>query len=116
MRRRYLPNQSWFFRHYEPCRTNAARSHTRNPSFERIEERTLLSGQNLITNGDFALAITGFTSGYTYSPGNILDPGTYDVVDNPAHSRPNDNESASYGDHTSGTGLMLAVNGTLDPT
>ena len=67
---------------------------------------------NLITNGDFESGASGFTSGYVLSPGNITPAGTYDVVTNPALVHPN---ATSYGDHTSGSGNMLAVNGASIP-
>ena len=66
---------------------------------------------NLLPNGNFDAGNTGFTSGYTYSPGNIVAAGTYDVVGNPYASH---DGAASFTDHTSGTGLMLAVNGSGD--
>lgn len=69
------------------------------------------SADNLIVNGDFAAGNTGFTSGYTYvAPGtNACWPeGTYSIV-----ASPTDCHSlwASFGDHTSGTGNMMVVNG-----
>src|SRR5262249_9477766 len=67
-----------------------------------------LIGQNLLLNGDFEAGNTGFTSDYTYSPGDISPEGTYNIVRNPHDSHPG---GASFGDHTSGTGLMLAANG-----
>ena len=67
---------------------------------------------NLIVNGNFDLGNTGFTSGYTYSHGNIQPAGTYDVISNPHNSHP---LATSFGDHTTGTGLMLAVNGGSNP-
>src|SRR6266704_2435027 len=36
-----------------------------------------LLAQNLLINGDFEAGNTGFTSGYTYSPGAIEPQGTY---------------------------------------
>jgi hypothetical protein len=63
---------------------------------------------NLLTNGDFEAGNTGFTSGYAYTPGNIYGENTYDVVSNPHDDHPLAN---SYGDHTTGSGLMLALNG-----
>jgi hypothetical protein len=100
----------------EPSRLKSIRSHSRKPAVERLEDRTLVTGPNPIANGDFSLGNTGVTTGYTYSPGDIGPAGSYDVVDNPAHSRPHDTNPASFGDHTTGTGLMLAVNGAEDPT
>ena len=67
---------------------------------------------NLLTNGNFELGNTGFSSGYTNSPGNITAQGTYDVVANPHNDHPS---AASFPDHTTGSGLMLAVNGGADP-
>jgi len=63
---------------------------------------------NLLTNGDFESGNTGFGSDYTHSPGDITDPAVYDVLQDPstAHS-----SAASYGDHTTGSGLMMAING-----
>ncbi len=63
---------------------------------------------NLIVNGDFESGNTGFTTGYTYSPGNIGGEGTYDILTNPHNSHPG---GQSYGDHTTGHGLMMALNG-----
>lgn len=67
---------------------------------------------NLLINGNFELGNTGFTSGYSYSPGNLVPEGLYDVVSNPH----NDHSGfTSFGDHTSGHGLMLCVNGAPNP-
>src|SRR5581483_8865421 len=66
---------------------------------------------NLIVNGDFEAGRTGFTSGLIYSPGNLLDVGKYDVVKNPFLDS---QYATSYGDHTSGSGFMLAANGATD--
>jgi hypothetical protein len=62
----------------------------------------------LIVNGDFESGNTGFASDYKHSPGGIANEKSYAVADNPhdVHSL-----AASFGDHTSGEGLMLAVNG-----
>jgi len=65
--------------------------------------------QNLIVNGDFENGNRGFGSAYHYSPGQLLDAGRYDVTDDP----PDDNPAfARFGDHTSGSGRMMAVNGS----
>jgi hypothetical protein len=66
---------------------------------------------NLLVNGDFSQGNTGFTSQYVYS--TTLSPeGTYVVGDNPHHYNPG---GASFGDHTTGTGLMLIANGSPTP-
>jgi len=65
---------------------------------------------NLIVNGDFQSGDTGFTTDYAPA-GDMYDPGVYAVgID------PNDYHSAwaSFGDHTSGTGNMMIVNGLDD--
>jgi hypothetical protein len=67
---------------------------------------------NLLVNGNFSLGNTGFTSQYTYSPGNLDPASVYDVASNPQAVN---NGWASFGDHTTGTGLMLIVNGAATP-
>ena len=73
------------------------------------------SGQNLIVNGDFSQGNSQFSTQYIFTSGNIGGAQTYDVVRNPALSRPNDINPVSYADHTTGTGNMLAVNGSNVP-
>ena len=63
---------------------------------------------NLISNGDFSLGNVGFTTSYTFAP-LITGVKVYDIVTDPNLSHP---LAVSYGDHTSGTGLMMAVNGS----
>src|SRR5690349_19420892 len=62
---------------------------------------------NLLVNSAFEAGNSGFTTAYTYSPGNIVPEFTYDVLFNPhdAHAG-----AIGYTDHTGG-GKMLAVNG-----
>lgn len=67
---------------------------------------------NLINNGDFEGGDGGFTSSYTHSPGNLWPEGVYEVTDDPQQSHTN---FASCGDHTSGNGQMMAVNGNGTP-
>ena len=64
---------------------------------------------NLVANGDFSEGNTGFTTEYDFSPGNILGEGTYDVVTDPQAVQ---RFAASYGDFTTGSGNMLAINGS----
>ena len=70
-----------------------------------------VDGQNLVVNGDFEDGNSGFFSEFGYVPGNIFGAGTYDIVTNPNNSH---SSAASYGDKTSGDGLMMAVNGSID--
>ncbi|RYD34659.1 MAG: hypothetical protein EOP87_08805, partial [Verrucomicrobiaceae bacterium] len=71
-----------------------------------------LRAQNLIANGDFELGNQGFTSSYTYSATNLTPAQTYGVLKLPkqAHSL-----FANPGDHTTGTGFMMVVNGASAP-
>lgn len=62
---------------------------------------------NLITNGDFSQGNTGFSSGYTYTTPNTLE-GQYYVGTN---AQAWNGGMASCGDHTTGSGNMMMVNG-----
>jgi len=74
---------------------------------------------NLITNGDFEAGNTGFTTEYTYLDPSNTGPWTlgpeymYTVSTDPNlyHSA-----WSSFGDHTSGSGNMMIVNGTWEDT
>lgn len=67
---------------------------------------------NLIDNGDFEGGNSGFSSDYDYNPGNLVPEGVYDVLSNPQDAHPG---FAPCGDHTSGDGNMMAVNGAGSP-
>jgi hypothetical protein len=66
---------------------------------------------NLIVNGDFEQGNTGFTTQYVYAPGGIGNSDTYAIVTDPhlVHS-----SASSYGDHTTGSGLMMVLNGNAN--
>src|SRR5262249_23725901 len=71
---------------------------------------------DLIVNGNFEAGTntSGFTTGYTVSPGFLDGPALVDVTKNPAA----ENQwwqPTNFGDHTSGSGFMLAVNGATTP-
>lgn len=70
-------------------------------------------GDNLIENGDFEMGDTLFTSDYVYGTGGtwgILSlAGTYAISNDPINTHTN---FASCGDHTSGSGNMMVVNGS----
>ena len=72
-----------------------------------------ISSNNLITNGDFSAGNSGFSSDLQYSPGNVHPEGTYDISTNPNLSHPT---GISYGDHTTGMGLMFVGNGSTGST
>ncbi|MBW6468781.1 MAG: hypothetical protein K0B85_06445 [Coriobacteriia bacterium] len=62
---------------------------------------------NLVVNGDFELGNTGFTSEYAYVVAEMYNPQTFGVGLDPKAYHP---AWASFGDHTSGSGLMMIVN------
>jgi RHS repeat-associated protein len=64
---------------------------------------------NLVANGDFSQGNTGFGSSFTYSSSTLWPDTTYAVTGNPGSLHDPGN---SMFDHTTGSGLMLAVNGT----
>ena len=75
---------------------------------------TSLTGTNFVNNGDFSQGNTGFTSSYidTNGPGSLWPEGFYSIQSNPNSVHPN---FASFGDHTSGTGNMMVINGASSP-
>jgi hypothetical protein len=85
---------------------------------------------NLIFNGDFEAGNTGFSSDYAYiAPGTLSPVGApdyssggsaYTLWDEGTYSVGTDPNSlhaswASFGDHTTGTGNMMIVNGAASP-
>jgi hypothetical protein len=75
---------------------------------------TAASATELLTNGDFEAGNAGFYSDYQYmvldgTQHNLWGEGTYDVSANPNldHSL-----FSSFGDHTSGQGQMMVINGS----
>jgi hypothetical protein len=71
-------------------------------------ETSALGSLNLVVNGNFEAGNTGFETGYLYSPTNTWPEGTYTVDSNPYNTH---SLFASYGDHTTGYGNMMVVNG-----
>ena len=71
-----------------------------------------LLGSNQIQNGDFELGDNLFSSSYTNGTGGgwgaLSNPGTYEVSINPQLEHVN---FMSCGDHSTGTGQMMVVNG-----
>ncbi len=64
---------------------------------------------NLTINGDFEAGNTGFISSYGYSLTDTTPPQSYTVGADPHHTH---SSAASYGDHTTGFGNMLVLNGS----
>ena len=67
------------------------------------------SAANLIINGDFESGNIGFSSDYAFSPANGSPPAVYTVASDPSSWNRN---FVSAGDHTTGSGLMMIVNGS----
>ncbi len=63
---------------------------------------------DLLVNGNFEAGNTGFSSQFTYSPGSMGAQTTYDVT---KHPNADNGGFLAIGDHTTGTGQMLVVNG-----
>jgi hypothetical protein len=72
------------------------------------------TSQNLVINGDFESGNTGFTSGYAI--GDDSNPGGYTIGANPSTANGAFGDWCNCGDHTSGTGKMMIVNGSGDAT
>ncbi len=67
---------------------------------------------NLFVNGDFEQGNVGFTSDYNFTqPVGLIFPGTYSLVTSPSVVS---STFPSCVDHTTGTGLMMIVNGGLN--
>lgn len=76
---------------------------------------TSAGAASLVTNGNFEGGNSAFSSGYTYvSPGAgaLYPEGVYTVDNNPNNSH---NSFTSFGDHTSGEGQFMIVNGAGTP-
>src|SRR5437868_13761019 len=79
-------------------------------SWGQCPNGTSPSGIELVVNGDFENGNTSFTSAYSYTPNNSTE-GQYWVAT--AAQVPSWNGAMwSAGDHTSGTGNFLLVNGS----
>jgi PKD repeat protein len=67
----------------------------------------LVSAQSNVVNGDFSAGNSGFSSQYGYQL-DLNPEGYYYVTDNPHNCH---TAFANMGDHTTGSGLMMVVNG-----
>jgi hypothetical protein len=74
-----------------------------------FSSRVLSAPINLVSNGDFEDGNVQFTSDYAFSPGGNSTEGQYTIRSNPF---PWNGSFVSTGDHTSGNGLMMVVNGS----
>jgi hypothetical protein len=69
----------------------------------------LATAAERFVNGDFEAGTSGFTSDYSFNGTDNTLAGQFAVVDSPLDVHPS---WANYGDHTSGSGLMLTANGS----
>ncbi|MEP7197057.1 MAG: gliding motility-associated C-terminal domain-containing protein [Saprospiraceae bacterium] len=87
---------------------------TINGNMEYVLVAKGYSGINLVTNGDFESGKTGFFTDYIvgtvpcYGFGYLDCEGTYDVINN---SQLGHSAWSACKDHTSGSGLMMVLNG-----
>ncbi|MGZ5286802.1 MAG: T9SS type B sorting domain-containing protein [Flavisolibacter sp.] len=88
-----------------PAILNAYVKPTTNTTYTLTSQ---VSGANLVTNGDFSAGNTAFTSDYTHSFPNATE-GQYWIGANPSSWNSAMN---NCGDHTNGSGNMMAVNGS----
>ncbi len=68
-------------------------------------------GGNVVVNGNFS-GSGGFTSGYALNNSPTLQPGQYWIGSNPKQINQG---FAACGDHTTGSGNMMVVNGSTSP-
>jgi len=64
---------------------------------------------NLVVNGDFESGNSGFTTGYTF--GDVSSPGGYAISTSPSSAPGALGDWCTCGDHTTGTGNMMIVDG-----
>ena len=72
----------------------------------------VISKPNKVVNGDFSSGNTGFSSAYSYSTVNPLSEAKYVITTNAA----NVHFAFSGGDHTTGTGNLMVLNGSSTPS
>ncbi len=69
-------------------------------------------GGNLVSNGDFESGNVGFGSNYGYTTTSLVPEGLYAITTNPNSLHGN---FTTHGDHTSGSGYQMVVNGATNP-
>lgn len=70
--------------------------------------------QNRVVNSGFEMSnhYNGFSSDYTKNSSSLMNEGSYAIVTNPRSVHSN---FSAFGDHTTGTGYMMVVNGASVP-
>jgi gliding motility-associated-like protein len=92
----------------DPSAQNPVSSSPRNITYFLTSEK---KGTNLIINGNFNSGNTGFTSAYNYATSNVTE-GQYYVGASPQAWN---SSLSNCGDHTTGNGNMMLVNGAPAP-
>ncbi|MEO1261151.1 MAG: gliding motility-associated C-terminal domain-containing protein [Bacteroidota bacterium] len=87
------------------------------PTIYTLSASTVDFSNNLVVNGDFSGGNSGFTTDYTFNANpsitaNPLNEGQYSIGTNPAPMHIN---WVNCGDHTTGSGNMMLVNGHETP-
>ncbi len=90
---------------------NSANPITSTPQNITYYYTAQVQGANIIVNGDFSAGNTGFSSAYNYATPNVTE-GQYYVGSSPQAWNPS---LSNCGDHTTGTGNMMLVNGSPVP-
>ncbi len=87
---------------------DAGTSEIHGTKFNDLDGDGVQDGRNLLQNFDFEDGLANFTTDLTQ--GDMGSPGTFDLA-----TDPHDHHGSwgSFGDHTSGSGLMMIVNGAL---
>ena len=87
--------------------TTVSPSQTTSYIYSAYQQQT-----ELIQNGNFSSGNTGFTSNYHYNPGDLWSEANYDIITDPSSSH---SMFSSCGDHTTGSGNMMVINGAGTP-
>ena len=92
----------------DPLSPNPVTSTPQNITYYFTAEVT---GNNIITNGDFTSGNTGFTSQYSFANPNVTEGQYFIGASPPAWNF----RMSNCGDHTTGNGNMMLINGAPEP-
>jgi hypothetical protein len=82
------------------------------PFREPVPAEPAADAQERVRNGDFEQGIKGFRTDYQLWRGGLLDEKQFAITSNPCDCH---RDAAAFGDHTTGKGKMLMVNGGAAP-
>jgi hypothetical protein len=71
---------------------------------------------NLVENGDFSNGNKGFLTNYQYFLDDYGSNQSFCILANPKDGTTSPSDKGDYGDHTTGEGLMMVINGSSDPS